>query len=120
MTDDLIKLKYCIRLKHSEDMPLKRPRKNCAFRDGDECSFHPATLRYCEANGIGISLKRTRFRCVLAPVTQTEEPDAFEAEMNMRIENIDKAINKGTPHKTYLEGEKSGFRYALAIYQELL
>ena len=54
------------------------------------------------------------------PVTQTEEPDAFEAEMNMRIENIDKAINEGTPHKTYLEGEKSGFRYALAIYQELL
>lgn len=66
MTDDLIELNYCIRLKHSEDMPLKRPRKNCAFRDGDECSFHPATLRYCEANGIGISLKRTRFRCVLA------------------------------------------------------
>jgi thymidylate kinase len=50
----------------------------------------------------------------------TEESDAFEAEMNMRIKNIDKAINKGTPHKTYLEGEKSGFRYALAIYQELL
>lgn len=62
---DLTDLKYCIRTKHSSDMPLKRPRKNCAFKRGDECVWHPATLRYCEANGIDVEYA-TRFRCVLA------------------------------------------------------
>ena len=58
-------LKYCIRTLHSLDMPLMRPRKNCAFRRGDECVWHPATIRYCEANNIDTDYG-IRFRCVLA------------------------------------------------------
>jgi len=58
-------LLYCIRLKHSEDMPLKRPRKNCAFRRGDECMWHPATLRYIKENNINWDMS-TQFRCVLS------------------------------------------------------
>lgn len=77
---ELTDLKYCIRLKHSEDMPLKKPRKNCAFKGSqwlklfpeighlpEECVFHPAHLRYCKKNNIsrdefaGFPV----FRCVL-------------------------------------------------------
>lgn len=60
-------LKYCIRTKHSRDMPLKNPRKNCAFRRGDECTWHPATLEYCKENGIDTDYG-IRFKCVLAEV----------------------------------------------------
>lgn len=61
----LTKLKYCIRTKHSLDMPLKSPRKNCAFRRGDECVWHPATMSYCKANDIDMAYA-VRFRCVLS------------------------------------------------------
>ena len=72
-----IKLKYCVRMKHSEDMPLKRPRLNCAFRgssewnsknlncEPNECIFHPAHIRYCEANGIDLSKFDVKFICVI-------------------------------------------------------
>jgi len=57
-------LMYCIRLKHSEDMPLKRPRKNCAFKSGEECTWHPATLKYVQENNIPYNMN-TKFKCVL-------------------------------------------------------
>jgi len=60
----MIDLLYCIRLKHSEDMPLKRPRKNCAFKNSDECTWHPATLKYIQENNIPWTFS-TRFRCVI-------------------------------------------------------
>lgn len=61
----LTPLKYCIRTKHSPDMPLRSPRKNCAFRRDDECTWHPATVRYCSENSIDTTYT-VRFRCVLA------------------------------------------------------
>ena len=62
----LTDLKYCVRLRHSKDMPLKKPRKNCAFKEGDECSWHPAHLRYCEENDIDLKMNfGIRFRCIL-------------------------------------------------------
>ena len=64
-TIKLTPLKYCIRTKHSPDMPLKSPRKNCAFRRGDECVWHPATIRYCMENDIDMAYA-IRFGCVLA------------------------------------------------------
>lgn len=64
-TIKLTPLKYCIRTKHSPDMPLNFPRKNCAFRRGDECVWHPSTLKYCEANDIDVDYG-IRFMCVLA------------------------------------------------------
>lgn len=77
---ELTDLKYCVRLKHSKDMPLKKPRKNCAFKGSqwlkrfpkiwhlpEECVFHPAHLRYCKDNDIDIKQENfnIRFRCVL-------------------------------------------------------
>ena len=62
---NLTSLNYCIRTKHSQDMPLKHPRKNCAFLRGDECVWHPATAKYCKENDIDITYP-LRFRCVLA------------------------------------------------------
>jgi hypothetical protein len=70
---DFKELKYCVRTKHSPDMPLQHPRMNCSFLEEKECSFHPAHIRYLEAN----SMKRLwnyyrhntgfllKFRCVL-------------------------------------------------------
>lgn len=80
MSEELKPLKYCPRLKHSDDMPLKSPRKNCAFkgstwikrdtvsdrRDARECEFYPAHIRYCKANGIDLRTDfGIRFMCVL-------------------------------------------------------
>jgi len=73
-----IKLKYCVRTKHSEDMSLKYPRRNCAFRgsspynskhlmgESNECKFHPAHIRYCEENDIDLSNFNVKFICVLS------------------------------------------------------
>lgn len=44
--------------------------------------------------------------------------DAFIQEMKMRISNLD---NLGSYEKSeYSEGQKSGFEYALAIYQDIV
>lgn len=79
--NELTELKYCPRTKHSEDMPLKRQRKNCHCkssswirrhqkswdrRNPDECEFYPMHLRYMEANNIKLDNFGIRFRCVLA------------------------------------------------------
>ena len=74
----ITKLKYCVRMVHSEDMPLVNPRKNCAFRgsspynskhlmsEPDDCNFHPAHIRYCEANNIDLSKNfGIIFKCVI-------------------------------------------------------
>lgn len=61
----LKELKYCIRTKHSKDMPLKQPRMNCAFLEGKECSIHPAHIDYLEANNLGNDWTAIKFRCVL-------------------------------------------------------
>lgn len=78
-TQKRIKLKYCVRTKHSDDMPLKFPRKNCAFRgsgkfnsehltcEPNECIFHPAHIKYCEENDIKLSNNfGVKFICVLS------------------------------------------------------
>lgn len=73
----IVKLKYCVRMIHSTDMPLNHPRLNCAFRgsspcnsslmgEPDDCKFHPAHIRYCEANGIDLSKNfGITFKCVI-------------------------------------------------------
>ncbi len=79
--NELTGLKYCPRTKHSEDMPLKRPRENCHCkgsswirrypksadgRNPDECGFYPMHIRYMEANNIKLDNNfGIRFRCVL-------------------------------------------------------
>ena len=73
-----VKLKYCVRIKHSEDMPLQKPRLNCAFRGSskwnsenlmgkpDDCKFHPAHIRYCEENNIDLNTFGVNFKCVIS------------------------------------------------------
>lgn len=62
----LKELKYCIRTKHSKDMPLKQPRMNCAFLEGKECCPNPSEiLDYLEANNLGNDFTRFNSRCVL-------------------------------------------------------
>ena len=63
---DEVKLKYCVRTKHSIDMPLKHPRKNCSFKEGRICSYHPCHIRYNEENGIKTFIDfATIYICVL-------------------------------------------------------
>ncbi len=78
---ELTELNYCPRTKHSEDMPLKRPRRNCHCKSSswirrypksvdrknpDECRFYPMHLRYMEANNIKLNNNfNIRFRCIL-------------------------------------------------------
>ena len=73
-----VKLKYCVRMRHSEDMPLQKPRLNCAFRGSskwnrenltcvpDDCIFHPAHIKYCAENDINLRKNfDINFKCVL-------------------------------------------------------
>ena len=75
-----IELKYCVRVKHSKDMPLNKPRLNCAFRgssefnskhlicEPDDCTFHSAHIKYCKANGIDLNDPKNfgiNFKCVI-------------------------------------------------------
>jgi len=78
---ELTQLKYCPRTKHSDGMPLKKPRKNCHCkssswirrypktwdrRNPDECIFYPMHLQYMEANHISLDGNfGIRFRCVV-------------------------------------------------------
>lgn len=60
-------LEYCVRTLHSNDMPLIEPCLDCSFRgsnrvnkkhlthEADDCAFHNAHIKYCEANNINLN-----------------------------------------------------------------
>ncbi len=88
--NELTELKYCPRIKHSEDMPLKKPRKNCRCknsswirrypkswdrRNPNECIFYPMHIRYMKANDIKLENNFSiRFRCVLDAQERVPKP----------------------------------------------
>jgi len=87
----LKELKYCIRTKHSKDMPLKQPRMNCAFLEGKKCSFHPAHIDYLEANNMMNSRSFLKFRCVLFNsdgLTASEQKDYDRAFIAVQKEEL--------------------------------
>lgn len=87
----LKELKYCIRTKHSIDMPLKRPRMNCAFLEGKKCSVHPAHIDYLEANDMGNDWTTFNFRCILFDsdgLTAAERKDYDRAFLAVQKEEL--------------------------------
>ena len=88
---------------HSEDMPLKHPRKNCAFKNGDECTWHPATLRYVQENNIPWDMS-TKFRCVLHKCAWCKKSFETEKELTAhRCPNISIFSFEILPLKTGVE-----------------